>query len=396
MGRLIVCGSGCHNQGIVVGIDASRCRSGGAIAHVRGVLNSCNPEHHGIKKMHLWAYQGLLDLVLDRPWLIKHASPELEQSLYKQICWQAFTLAKECKAEQCDILFTTDASTFCRFKPMVVLSQDMLSYEPGVMQYFGYGKTRLRLLTILLLQNLAFKHADGVIFLTRYAGNVIQKSGGILSKVAYIPHGVGENFRIVNPIQKRFGNDDQPIECLYVSPVCEFKHQWVVVRGIEILRKRGYNVTLTLIGGGKGRPQKILEQQIKKSDPSSKFILQLDFISHNELPKYLSKADIFVFASSCETFGITLLEAMAVGLPIACSDRSSLPETLQDGGVYFDPENPVSIASAIETIIKDKSLRSTIAKNARRQSEKYTWARCSKETFDFITDTYKSFDNDRA
>ena len=45
---------------------------------------------------------------------------------------------------------------------------------------------------------------------------------------------------------------------------------------------------------------------------------------------------IFVFASSTETFGISLLEAMAVGMPIVCSDKSSLPEVLQNGGLYFD------------------------------------------------------------
>ena len=57
----------------------------------------------------------------------------------------------------------------------------------------------------------------------------------------------------------------------------------------------------------------------------------------------LKRAHLFVFASSCENMPNTLVEAMASGLPIACSDRGPMPEILRDGGTYFDPENEVTI-----------------------------------------------------
>ena len=79
----------------------------------------------------------------------------------------------------------------------------------------------------------------------------------------------------------------------------------------------------------------------------------LGFVPHDDLPSLLAGADLFVFASSCENMPNTLVEAMAIGLPIACSDRGPMPEVLRDGGVYFDPENPESIAAAIETLIRD-------------------------------------------
>ena len=56
------------------------------------------------------------------------------------------------------------------------------------------------------------------------------------------------------------------------------------------------------------------------------------------------KSDIFVFASNSETFGITLLEAMSQAVPIVCSNQSSLPEVLQDGGLYFDPSNYIDLS----------------------------------------------------
>src|ERR1044071_2114073 len=188
-----------NQKGIVVGIDASRNRSGGAKAHLIGILSQTNPKVHGILEVHLWSYKQLLDATPDQDWLIKHYSDDLNGSFVQQLLWQTIKLASEAAKAGCDILFTTDASTTCRFKPMVVVSQDMLSYEPAVMKIFGYTIDRLRLYAILFLQNRAMRFADGVIFLTHYASKVIQNSCGNLSNFVHIPHGVGENFKRVQP-----------------------------------------------------------------------------------------------------------------------------------------------------------------------------------------------------
>jgi glycosyltransferase involved in cell wall biosynthesis len=379
-----------HSPGLVVGVDASRNRSGGARAYLIGFLTECDPEKHGIREVHVWAPRALLSSVPNRSWLVKHSPPELEKSLPNQLLWQATQQTRAAKKEGCDLLFTTDASTLCCFKPMVVLSQDMLSYEPGVIQYFGFGKQRLRLLLILLLQNRAFRFADGVIFLTRYTAKVIQQSCGPLARVAYIPHGVGSDYKQTNPIYPWPSDGKRAIRCLYVSNADMYKHQWVVVRAIEHLRKRGYNLSLTLIGGGRGRAQRLLDDQIIASDPKREFVQQLDFVPQKDLPEYLANADLFVFASSCENMPITLLEAMAVGLPIACSNRGPMPEVLKDGGVYFDPEDDASIAAAIEHIINGDDLREAIAERAKTLADQYTWARCADDTWNFVVDTFET------
>ena len=139
---------------IIIGIDASRCRSGGAIAHIVGILDSFMPVDFGVKEVHLWSFNSLLNKVEDKPWLVKHNPTFLEKSLLHQIWWQGFYLSTELKINNCDILFTADASTFCRFKPMVVFSQDMLPYEPGAMRQFGYNYARLRLILLFFIQTL--------------------------------------------------------------------------------------------------------------------------------------------------------------------------------------------------------------------------------------------------
>mgnify|MGYP003976912991 FL=1 len=373
---------------LIIGIDASRNRSGGAQAHLIGILSSLNPEKHGIIEVHIWSFSSLLNLIPDQSWLIKHNPPTLEQSLTKQLWWQAIHMEKEAKSTNCDILFTTDASTLCHFKPMVVLSQDMLSYEPGVMSHFGFGKARLRLLAILFLQNWVFRHSDGVIFLTNYASEIIQNSSGPLTNVAIVPHGVGDDFRVTMHDDLSPPDDRKPIECLYISNTSMYKHQWNVVRAIAELRQHGAPIKLTLIGGGTGKAQELLQKEMEKSDPNHDFVRQLPFVPQHELPMYLAESDIFVFASSCENMPVTLVEAMVSGLPIACSDRGPMPEILKDGGLYFDPENPESIISAVKKIHDNGALAKDLARKSHEYGNHYSWARCSNETFSFIVDTY--------
>jgi len=120
------------------------------------------------------------------------------------------------------------------------------------------------------------------------------------------------------------------------------------------------------------------------------FVDEIGFVRHEDLPALLANADLFIFASSCENLPVTLLEAMAVGLPIACSNRGPMPEVLEDGGVYFDPEDEKSIDVAIETIITNTDLRTSIAHRAKELSEQYSWARCATETWRFLRDCYNN------
>ena len=82
---------------IVIGVDASRNRSGGAREHLIGILENLDPAAQGIAQVHLWSYQALLTILPEHPWLIKHAVPALEDGLISQLWWQAFNLSSELK-----------------------------------------------------------------------------------------------------------------------------------------------------------------------------------------------------------------------------------------------------------------------------------------------------------
>ena len=372
-------------MGIRVAIDASRNRSGGAKAHLVGILRDSDPREHGIEAVHVWSYKSLLAALPKRPWLVKHNPAALERGLAHQMWWQWRHLPREIAQAGCQVLLSTDAGSICRYSPSAVMSRDMLSYEPGEMQRYGFSMARLRLLALKYVQNRSLRLAEGAIFLTRYAAKVIQENTGRLPRVSIIPHGVGDEFKAVTPRQDWPAPGGGPVECLYVSNAAMYKHQWHVVRAVTSLRRQGHDMRLRLVGGGSGRAQALLEAEIARSDPHGAFVRCEPFARPEHLPGILSQAHLFIFASSCENMPNTLVEAMAAGLPIACSNRGPMPEVLGDGGVTFDPEAPDSIAAAIEALLRDDDRRRDLAAQARRLAENYSWSRCGRETWQFLS-----------
>ncbi len=130
-----------------------------------------------------------------------------------------------------------------------------------------------------------------------------------------------------------------------------------------------------------------LKETISRVDPHGQFILHAGDVPHAEVPACYHSADAFVFASSCENLPNIMLEAMAAGLPIACSNLGPMPEVLGPAGVYFDPEHPAEIAAAIQLLVEDRALRQYFAESAYAQAKNYSWERCASETFSYLVAT---------
>lgn len=384
-------------MGYKIAIDASRNRSGGARAHLIGIISELKPFQHNIEEVHVWSYKALLDSLPDFPWLIRHCPPQTESSLIKQLLWQYKQLPIEATRHGCNIMLNTDAGTVCPFRPAVTMSRDMLSFERREIGRYGFGKDWLRLFILRFVQIRSLKQAEGALFLTNYAANVIQTWSGKLKKHQVIPHGVGNNFKN-NTLKSSYPeNKERPIHCLYVSNVTRYKHQWNVAKAIAALREKGHDITLQLIGGGQGPAQKKLEGVLSEIDPGQKFIWQDNFLKHNQIPDALAKADIFIFASSCENMPNTLVEAMSCGLPIACSNLGPMPEVLEDGGEYFDPEDIDTIVGAIETLITDKNKRQYSAYRSKMLAQQYSWERCARDTMEYLIEVLnKSKKNEKV
>ncbi len=267
------------------------------------------------------------------------------------------------------------------------MSQNMLLFEGKEAWRYGISWTFLRLLLLRYLQSRSFQAAKGVIFLTEYARDIVLKSVNIPApNSTIIPHGVNDRFFLPPRPQRDLTNAlvGHPIRILYVSIVDVYKHQWHVVEAMAKLKEEGFPVQLDLIGPAYPPAMKRLTRMLHKFDPQGSFVKYRGAIPYLELFKWYHQADLFVFASSCENMPNILLEAMASGLPIVCSNRGPMPEVLGEGGVYFDPEKPIEIAGAIEKLIENSNLRAQKAEDAYGRAKAFTWRNCSDLTFRFI------------
>lgn len=109
-------------------------------------------------------------------------------------------------------------------------------------------------------------------------------------------------------------------------------------------------------------------------------VRMLGWISEQELDACFAASSAFVFPSLYEGFGLPVLEAMQRGVPVACSNTSSLPELVGDAAVLFDPTDPRAIAAAIETLLDDPVQAERLRERGFRQAANFTWAKTAEAT----------------
>ncbi len=107
-----------------------------------------------------------------------------------------------------------------------------------------------------------------------------------------------------------------------------------------------------------------------------------NWVTGEELEGLWALADAFVFPSLYEGFGLPVLEAMHRGVAVACADASSLPEVAGDAALLFDPRDVAAIAGAIERLLGDPALASSLRARGLARAREFTWARTARLTLD--------------
>lgn len=363
-------------------IDASRNRSGGAISHILGILNDgIDPNVYGINKVYICSYSKLLNRIEDKPWLHKVNHRFLEKSIFHQLLWQIFILPRYFKKKKIKVCLYTDASAVVKIKNSIVMSRDMLSFEPGHIKLFPKFKDRLRLKIIGWLQVSSMRRAKNVVFLTKYAQTVISKYTGNLNSTSIIPHGLKNNFINVWENRTEINN---PISIIYVSNASYYKHHINVLKAVKEIYKKGIDVKLNLIGANVGAASDILQQAIKNEDAEN-YVRTTKFMNVNEIVDELKSADIGVFASSCENMPNTLVEMMGSGIPVACSNRGPMLEVLGTNNFTFNPFKSNEIFNVLMDMINNYEKAKLHGKICSETSTKFSWLKCSQDTFKNIS-----------
>jgi glycosyltransferase involved in cell wall biosynthesis len=374
---------------MILGIDASNLRTGGSITHLSEILRVADPLASGISKVIVWSGRRTLDRLVDRPWLVKRHQRALDGNLAQRAFWQRFRLSALARAESCNALFVPGGSFAGDFHPIVTMSRNMLPFEWREARRYGLSWMTLKLMLLRETQTRSYHRADGIIFLTQYAREgVMRIVGHSESRMTTVPHGIDDRF-LREPRQQKAMSEyspEKPFRVLYVSTIDMYKHHVPVATAVAALRLQGVPVVLDLVGGAYGPALRRLRAAQQRLDPDGRFIRYRGPLPYSELHTTYAQADLCVFASSCENMPNVLLEGMASGLPIACSDRGPMPEILGDTGLYFNPEDPQSITASLRRMIDSPELRERLARASSARAREYSWRRCSSDTFSFIVE----------
>jgi glycosyltransferase involved in cell wall biosynthesis len=121
-----------------------------------------------------------------------------------------------------------------------------------------------------------------------------------------------------------------------------------------------------------------------------KQVILLGFVSERQLSGLYKAADVFVYPSLYEGFGIPILEAMEHGTPVVTSSTSSIPEVAGKAALFVDPNNPEEIAHAVLRIITDAELRNRIIENGFEQANRFSWEKTAQQMMEIYRMSVKS------
>jgi glycosyltransferase involved in cell wall biosynthesis len=357
-----------------VGVFATNIRAGGGVTHLSELLNHWTPQMGAADGITVWT----------GPELAARVTPK-EGMTVLDCSGGAFGGVRKWlprRARECDLVFVPGGTYLGRSVPFVAMSQNMLVFSRSERARYQEWSAVARLRLLNAVQRHTLARAAGIIYLSETAKTVI---GAALPESAkpstVIPHGIQPRFFATKPRAHRPG---APLRVLYVSAVAPYKHQWHVIDAIAELNRSGLSLELELVGAAYPPSLRRLTVAADAHDPGRRWLSYRGDVSHETIHELYHRADIFVFASSCENLPNILIEAMAAGLPIAASRIQPMPEVLGDGGLYFDPTDAMDIARCVRTLATDARLRASLAQVAFERATRYSWERCARETFTFL------------
>ena len=351
--------------------------------HLQSILSNVDPSTAGFSEIFVCAPSRTLSHLPNKHWLLKLSNKRIDSSSYfDRWIWRKFELRRLLRDLGNPTLFCAGTIDPPFDYPYYTICQNLLPLEVKELMRFGFSLVTLRLLILRFIHLKAYRHAEGVIFLTTHCYEVLPaRIKRNLKKHTVIHHGIDHHlFTRQNSVPF-----DGTTKILYVSNIDQYKHQDAVARAVINLNQKGIPIKLTLVGSSYRPSLSKLQKVISSVANGSSWVAIKRAMSHQEQVAEYQKNTISLIASSCESFGMTLTESLAMGMPIACSNIPSFKEIAQDAAIYFNPENVKSIEEAIERLATDEKKRRALSEKALARAKEFSWEKAASHTFDFLS-----------
>lgn len=220
------------------------------------------------------------------------------------------------------------------------------------------------------------KKSDAIITPTEFVKNDIVKYSNISPNKITVTLEAADKLSGNSAVYKPLLNKQY---IMYVGRPTPHKNLARLIDAFVELQKKHPQLHLVL-AGKKDFNYKLHESRVEKDN--IKNVIFTDFIEDSELAWLYENTAAYVFPSLSEGFGLPGLEAMTHGAPVVSSSATCLPEVYGDAAVYFDPNNTLDMASAIDSVISDKKLASRLTSKGKKRVKKFSWEKMAKQTLE--------------
>jgi len=316
---------------------------------------------------------------LDQPNFFEVRCPIPARFRPARTLWEQFILPIQCQWHRIDLLHSPGYVS-----PIALPCSSVVSILDMNYFFFPEDWSKFALWVLKILVPLSARRSCEIIALSQSSKRHIMKALHISEdKINVTYMGVDKifhprhNHRQILEMRKRIGIKGDFILCVANSH--PHKNLRRLLQAYYILRKDKKITHQLLLAGNPGRDHLELVRIVRKLGIGQEVIFT-GYIPHHQMPLAYQAADLFVFPSLYEGFGLPILESMACGTPVVSSNAASLPEVVGRAGILVDPYDANEMAGAMSRVLTDKKLVGTLIKEGLKHSKKFSWAETAKQT----------------
>jgi len=309
------------------------------------------------------------------------AGPPPEAGYLSRLLWEQMSLPRELRRWKADVLIS--AGNFCPLRspvPVVLMSRNALYFTPrylGDLAGRGHWAWAARHLLMTRLAVLSARAARVNVTPTAAMGELVRgAAGGSLAAPRTIPFG----FQPWPALNGSGPAPPPPFRLLIVSHYNYFRSFETALEALARLRAHGHDLRLTLstrlepglrLGGYDTTGAYRLLHRLGLADA----VTLLGAVPYDELPRLYASAHAVLCPSYAESFGQTVLEAMAMGVPVIASAIPAHREVAGDAALFFTAGDPEDLARVCAGLLADPALQAALHARGRKRAEAFTWRR---------------------
>ena len=365
-------------------IDAMSTNSGGAINHLKIIVNHFNKQN----------YFDKVDVFL--PKNTKKKLPKIKnvnyicpnffsKNLFLKTFWQVFFLNIKVINNSYNCIFVTGSSHCILSNPVVTISQNLLPFTDNEIKKYFFSLFYLKLKILYFTQKFSFKFSKGVIFLHQFSKKIIlNKIGKLKGEFKIIAHGVD-----TNKSSKKKNYKNKKYRLIYVSNIDYYKNHIFLLKAIDFFIQKNpkfKNLLNIEFYGGSYLPalKKFNYYLLNKVQNKKNFMYyglkNTKFIYHDRK----GVDTIFLFASTCENFSVSLIEGMSNAYPILCIDQQPMKSVLGKSAIFYKHNSILSFNNQLNKIINSKKIQNELSKKIFLRSKKFNDYEMAQKTYNFL------------